>query len=799
MNELIEQYLSEANELMEGITNHLIQLDKQPEEARIMNELFRLVHTLKGNSGILGFDLIANVLHASEDLMDALRVGEISPSPEFVDRLLDAMDFAYRLHKEIEESGNYAAGHADRSEQLTRSLRELLDRSQKKVFNQIEGASSCAESSKGEMGARQSEKVATLPEDKRSEFLKRIEEGEVAFLLNYTPAADSLMDGVDPFALSRETPGFAWGEIKARGYWPALDVLDAYRCAVSFVVVAFAPRTILELHYGAVLNQVEISRLEDLVLSCVDDSAGKAALVSAPLGTTSLSLDARVAVRQILYAQKAALTGASDVLKREKLISSAAFILSNCCKAVGNFEESEAVQRICRQANNGGEFQAVLEWIERIDARLDAETPEKKLVAAAANSLVEEPAPSVVDAVNNPSLNGLVSSKSLKVDHLKIDRLMNLIGELVVSKNAMPYLAQKAEEQFGVRELSREIKAQYSEINRIAEEMQDAIMQIRMMPVSVIFQRFPRLVRDISRRLGKEVSLVLEGEDTEADKTIIESLADPLIHIVRNSLDHGLETPEARKLAGKSVVGTLTIRARQEADRVVIEIVDDGKGIDPAVIKRKALERRLITQEQFERMDSREAIHLIFAPGFSTAEAISDLSGRGVGMDVVRAAVEKVDGDLELHSEVGRGTRLTISLPLSMAVTQVIIIESDGQTFGIPMDHVVETVRVPRRNIRSIKEFSATMLRGRLVPLKSLNRMLEIPRNPLTNSNDEYAVLVVRFGNDVLGVIVDEFRKTVDIIQKPLTGVLSGLSVYSGSALMGDGSVLMILNLREVL
>lgn len=677
MNDLLEQYLSEANELMEGITDNLIQLDRQPGDPRIMNELFRLVHTLKGNSGMLGFDLIAKVLHASEDLMDALRNGAISPSGELVDLLLGAMDFATRLHKEIELSQEYAPGHAAESERLTLALRELLNR--------------------------------------KSEATSTVEE---------TPTA------------------LASGEVSSGG-------------DVESVAGVFEP----------------------VVLS--------------------MSAAARAALRQVLGAQKVALEAGGEGEGLNRLLERAEVVLGNCCRAIQSVEACTELKALCREASELSAVQGVIAWINRM---------EEILVDAAARSeeetsvgLVEGPVGGGAEVANAPSVSPAAANKSLKVDHLKIDRLMNLIGELVVSKNAMPYLAQKAENQFGIRELSREIKAQYSEINRIAEEMQDAIMQIRMMPVSVIFQRFPRLVRDISRRLGKEVSLVLEGEHTEADKTIIEALADPLIHIVRNSLDHGLEMPEVRRMAGKAATGTLTIRAGQEADRVVIEIVDDGKGIDPVIIKKKALEKGLINPEQADRMTDREAIQLIFAAGFSTADAVSDLSGRGVGMDVVRAAVEKVEGSLDLHSEVGRGTRLTISLPLSMAVTQVIIVESDQQIFGIPMDHVVETVRVPRSSIRTIKQFSATMLRGRLVPLKSLNRMLGIAREPLTNSEDEYAVLVVRLGAEVLGVIVDDFRETVDIIQKPLAGVLSGLGVYSGSALMGDGSVLMVLNLREVL
>jgi two-component system chemotaxis sensor kinase CheA len=393
----------------------------------------------------------------------------------------------------------------------------------------------------------------------------------------------------------------------------------------------------------------------------------------------------------------------------------------------------------------------------------------------------------------------LTSPRTLKVDQVKIDRLMDLIGEMVVAKNALPYLAGRAEEVFGVRELAREIKAQYGVINRIAEEMQDAIMQVRMLPVSFVFQRFPRLVRDIAHKLGKEVRLVMEGESTEADKNIIEALADPLIHILRNSLDHGLETPEERRAAGKPAEGRLTIGARQESDRVLIEIADDGRGIDRDIIRRKAYEKGIIDETALERLSDQEAINLVFAAGFSTAEQVTDLSGRGVGMDVVRDAIARVNGAIELHSQLGAGTRLRLSLPLSMAVTNVMIIESAGQRFGVPMDAVAETVRVARRDIRTIKRRMTTVLRGRLVPLVALNELLALDAPQIANDDDELAVLVVRVEQEYLGIIVDDCRETVDIILKPLAGFLGGLTGYAGSALLGDGSVLLVFNPRELL
>ncbi|MFT3856432.1 MAG: chemotaxis protein CheA [Aquabacterium sp.] len=387
----------------------------------------------------------------------------------------------------------------------------------------------------------------------------------------------------------------------------------------------------------------------------------------------------------------------------------------------------------------------------------------------------------------------------LKVGQEKIDRLMDLIGEMVVAKNSLPYLADRAENVFSQRDLAREIKAQYAVINRIAEDMQHAIMQVRMLPVGTIFQRFGRLVRDISRKLGKDVQLVIEGEDTEADKNVIEALADPLIHILRNSLDHGIELPAQRVQAGKPAQGTIRIHAHQQSDRVLIDISDDGAGVHPQRVRDKAVERGLIPADRAGSLSDEECVQLIFLAGFSTADSISDLSGRGVGMDVVRTAVERIGGSVALSSKVGQGTHLSLSLPLSMAVTNVMMIESGGRRFGVPMDLIVETVRVHADDIHSFKQARTTVLRGRIVPLRSLGDMLALGEPDLLNEEGEHAVLVVRLGSENVGLIVDRFHGASDIILKPLEGVLAGLTGFAGTALMGDGSVLMVLNPKELI
>jgi two-component system chemotaxis sensor kinase CheA len=383
----------------------------------------------------------------------------------------------------------------------------------------------------------------------------------------------------------------------------------------------------------------------------------------------------------------------------------------------------------------------------------------------------------------------------LKVEQHKVDLIMTLVGELAVAKNALPFLSRRAEAQYGSRELAREIKDQYAVIDRIAQEMQAAVMGIRMLPVSEMFKRFPRLVRDIARKLGKRVELELSGESTEADKNVIEALANPILHLVRNCLDHGLELPEERLAAGKPDVGRVRLHAYREGDRVVIEVGDDGRGIDPAKVRAKALEKGLIEPERAAQLSDQEAVQLVFLPGLSTAAQVSDLSGRGVGTDVVRSTVERLGGTVELESQPGRGTTIRLDLPLSMAVTRVMTVEAGGQLFGVPMELVVEIVRVPKDRLRRIKRAETFTLRDAVIPLVRLRALLAMA--PLPRA--EEAVLVVRIAGMPLGLVIDEFRTGMDVILKPMGGILGGMPGYAGTAVLGDGKVLLVLNLKELL
>jgi two-component system chemotaxis sensor kinase CheA len=789
MTPLLEQFLAETRDVLEGIGKELMRLESRPGDPELMTSLFRMVHTLKGNSGLFDLPELTRVLHAGEDLMDGVRHGRVAFSQGLADHLLDAMDFVGMLCDEIEAAGEVVATgsvHAAASARLASDMRSLIPAAARA---EPEGAPGAARELAASLAPAAAAVVRGLPEAIVARARAQAAAGQPVHWIGYHPAQDCFFQGTDPFFQAQKTPGLLWGSVVARGPWPPLVGLDAYRCELDFHVVAVGARAAFDEHFRYVPEQVHV----------VDLSAE---LRARPLGEGTLGPDLAAALASLVAVQREIWTLPIETHWHLGRMAAAAAAMAGGLRASGELGAVGDLEAATASALVTGTAAPLLAWLDGRGPALGSPAGRSPAGLPLAAETAPE-APAAAPAGGEPkygrrSDDALPGARSLKVDQVKIDRLMNLIGEMVVSKNALPYLAARAEAVFGVRELSREIQAQYATINRIAQEMQDAIMQVRMMPVSFVFQRFPRLVRDTSRKLGKDVELVLEGEDTEADKNIIESLGDPLVHIVRNSLDHGFEAPEVRRAAGKPATGKLTIRASQEADRVVIEVSDDGRGIDPAVIKLKAYEKGLIDEAALERIGDQEAIELVFAPGFSTSEAVSELSGRGVGMDVVRTAVERVNGTVTLDSAPGKGTRIRLSLPLSMAVTNVMIIEADRQKFGLPMDCVVETVRVARSAVRTIKDSLAVVLRGRLVPLKSIHALLGLDAAPKANRQEELAVLVVRVGNHSVGLLVDDFRETAEIILKPMTGVLAGLATYAGSALMGDGSVLMVLNAKEM-
>ena len=817
--ELLDQFILEARDCLEQVGQRLLEVEKNPGDTELLNDLFRQVHTLKGNCGLFEFKPLERVVHAGEDLLDRVRNGTLSYSNDIADALLEAMDFTAQMVDEIEQTGAIADAAEGRSQALSTALRAHL--SGKPAASSAATSPSTTPAAVppvAQTASPQADAVVAPPWFARlpSEVVTAHPDA-VAWC--YRPEAECFFKGEDPWLLARQAPALKHLDVGAQAPWSVEEDTDCYRCNLDLVGLSDAPLAYLSEHFRCVPEQVELLELKSLAPAPTTTAKPEAAVTAAaaaatsskpsasatPVGATAASNPAAETLRRRalqVWDDQMALLGRKGIVAGT--VTGVRHALGGLLQAIG---DDECLRHLAdlQQAPANISAGALSQWAARHRPGSDQVMP------AEAVSDHGDDAPPLAGGDGAPPAGGASGEgarrppgddgghqKVLKVGQEKIDRLMDLIGEMVVAKNALPYLAQRAESHFQQRELAREIKAQYAVINRIAEDMQHAIMQVRMMPVGTVFQRFGRLVRDTSRKLGKDVSLEIEGEDTEADKNIIESLADPLIHIIRNSLDHGIELPDVRVKAGKPAQGTIRVAARQESDRVILEIDDDGAGVDPHRVRRKAIERGLIPEDKAQTLTDTEAVQLIFLPGFSTADAISDLSGRGVGMDVVRTAVERINGHVELSSQYGKGTRLRLSLPLSMAVTNVMIIEAAGRRFGVPMDLIVETVRVHADDIHHFKQARTTVLRGRIVPLRALHDLLSLDNGPSLNEDGEHAVLVVRFGGENVGLLVDHFHGATDIILKPLEGVLAGLTGFAGTALMGDGSVLMILNPKEL-
>lgn len=379
-------------------------------------------------------------------------------------------------------------------------------------------------------------------------------------------------------------------------------------------------------------------------------------------------------------------------------------------------------------------------------------------------------------------------SQTVRVDIGRLDSLMNLVGELVIGKARIERLVMESK--------LREFDEPLSQLGRISGDIQELVTKLRMVPVSFIFDRFPRLIRDISKTLGKDVELLIEGQETELDRTVIDEIGGPMVHLIRNSVDHGVETPEVRKAAGKPSKGTIKIAAYQEGSSVIIEVTDDGKGIDPVAVGKKAIERGLVTKEALAEMSDEEIIQYVFLPGFSMAKEVTDLSGRGVGMDAVKRKVESLGGQFEARSKVGEGTSVFIRLPLTLAIVLALLVKVGEETYAIPLENVDETILVRKEDLKRMHGKPVTLLRGEVLSLGDLASTLDTPQDG--EERHEYPVVVVRVGRNKIGFIVDALVGQQEIVIKSLGRILSKIKGIAGATILGDGNVALILDVGSL-
>ena len=384
----------------------------------------------------------------------------------------------------------------------------------------------------------------------------------------------------------------------------------------------------------------------------------------------------------------------------------------------------------------------------------------------------------------------LKSGQSVRVDIEKLDTLMNLMGELVINKVRL--------EQIGTTHRLTELTETLEQMDRVTTDLQTVVMKVRMVPVGQVFNRFPRMVRDLAKELGKELNLTIEGEETELDRTVIDEIGDPIMHLLRNSLDHGLEHPDDREAKGKPRIGEVGLIARHEGNNVVIMVTDDGKGIDADVIRRKAVEKGMISEDEANSLDDADAVRLIFLPGFSTAEVVTDVSGRGVGMDVVRSKIETLGGHVDVETKIDEGSVFKIKLPLTLAIIQALLVKVQEEMYAIPLGSIDSTINITQEDIKTVRNKEVIVLRGQIIPIIRLGDILNVPRVHETDSDDIF-VVVVHIGERKAGIVVDNLIGQQEIVIKTLGKLLAGLKVISGATVLGDGRVAMILDVSALM
>ena len=420
----------------------------------------------------------------------------------------------------------------------------------------------------------------------------------------------------------------------------------------------------------------------------------------------------------------------------------------------------------------------------------EAQTPAQAAAPAPAQaSAPAQAAPAPAKPAQAPAKKegGKKGSQTVRVDIGRLDKLMNLVGELVISRARIENMVQQAR--------LRQFDETLSQLGRISGDIQELVTKLRMVPVSFTFDRFPRLIRDLCKTLNKNVELVLEGEDTELDRTVIDEIGDPMVHLIRNSMDHGIEHPDERKALGKPEKGILKIAAYQEGSGVVIEVSDDGAGIDPDRVKQKAIERGVITEDRAAIMSDEEAQQLVLLPGFSMAKQITDLSGRGVGMDAVKTKVEALGGQFDLASKKNEGTHVYIRLPLTLAIVLSLLIKVGNETYAISLENVEETIMVRKEDIKTVHGEPTTLLRGEVLSLNILGDILGT--EDLERDRDEYPVVVVKIGKNKIGFIVSQLIGQQEIVIKSLGRFLSKIDGITGGTILGDGNVALILDVAS--
>ncbi|EPO5506830.1 chemotaxis protein CheA [Pseudomonas aeruginosa] len=739
--EILQDFLVEAGEILEQLSEQLVELESRPDDMDLLNAIFRGFHTVKGGAGFLQLNALVECCHIAENVFDILRKGERRVSSELMDVVLQALDTVNAMFDQVREQSEPTPA----TPELLAALARLAE---------PEGAAP-AEPVQAPPAAVPPAEPAAPPEAPAQSASSDITDDEFEQLL------DALQGDEAPASAVAEAPAAPAGDEISDAEFEAL--LDQLHGKGKFVPPAVSaepaqvPAEAVEPAAAAAGDDISDDEFEALL----DELHGKGKFGDVPeaAGTPATPAAAAPAAAPAEPGKAPAAAGGDEI-------------------------SDDEFESLLDELHGKGKFNGASEAVAAAAAvakNIAAKSPAAKPVAPAKAAAARPAAP------DRPAASE--AETTVRVDTARLDEIMNMVGELVLVRNRLVRLGLNSGDEAMAKAVAN--------LDVVTGDLQMSVMKTRMQPIKKVFGRFPRLVRDLARNMKKEINLELVGEETDLDKNLVEALADPLVHLVRNAVDHGIESPEEREAAGKPRVGQVVLSAEQEGDHILLMITDDGKGMDAEVLRNKAVEKGLLERDAADRLTDLECYNLIFAPGFSTKTEISDVSGRGVGMDVVKTKISQLNGTVNVFSQKGSGSKIVIKVPLTLAIMPTLMVMLGSQAFAFPLVNVNEIFHLDLSRTNVVDGQEVVIVRDKALPLFYLKRWL-VP-SAAHEEQGEGHVVILSVGTQRIGFVVDQLVGQEEVVIKPLGKMLQGTLGMAGATITGDGRIALILDVPSML
>ena len=724
--EILQDFLVEAGEILELLSEQLVELESRPDDTDLLNAIFRGFHTVKGGAGFLQLNELVECCHIAENVFDILRKGERRVTAELMDVVLQALDAVNEMFSQVRERSAVTPA----SPELLAALARLAD---------PESADELVEVVAEQEEAPVEVSSGDITDNEFEQLLEAISDSDDESTVPAAVSSDEITD--DEFESLLD-------QLHGKGKF-------AEPAVVAPVTAAPAP---------AATSSDEIT--DDEFEALLDQLHGKGKFEA---------VDSEPAP---VVAQAPAAAASGDDITDDEFEA-----LLDQLHGKGKFDET-AVQPVAAPAAPAATVKTAPPAKPAAAAK-----PVAKPAAKAEPVKASAPPPPPAAVADKAPAAASEAETTVRVDTARLDEIMNMVGELVLVRNRLVRLGLNS----GDEAMSKAV----SNLDVVTADLQTSVMKTRMQPIKKVFGRFPRLVRDLARQLKKEINLELVGEETDLDKNLVEALADPLVHLVRNAVDHGIEMPEEREASGKARGGKVVLSAEQEGDHILLSISDDGKGMDPEILRAKAVEKGLMDKDAAERLSETECFNLIFAPGFSTKTEISDVSGRGVGMDVVKTKISQLNGIINVHSVKNQGSKIIIKVPLTLAIMPTLMVMLGNQAFAFPLVNVNEIFHLDLSRTNVVDGQEVVIVRDKALPLFYLKRWLV--RGASYEEQREGHVVILTVGSQRIGFVVDQLVGQEEVVIKPLGKMLQGTPGMSGATITGDGRIALILDVPSML